>query len=88
MDIVDKIILKLIDSGEPHVTCAAASQLGLSRQAVSARIRRMEGEQLLSAHGRGEGVATHCCLYCRCVNHTNEKGLTSFMYGERASPRC
>lgn len=53
MDIVDKLILRIIDSGEPHVAAAASSALGISRQAVAARLRRLASESVIKASGRG-----------------------------------
>lgn len=55
MDIVDKLILRIIDSGEPHVAAAAASALGVSRQTAAARLRRMANEHIIKAEGAGRG---------------------------------
>lgn len=55
MDIVNKLILRIIDRGEPHVAKTAASELGVSRQAISARLRRMVEEHVISAEGEGRG---------------------------------
>ncbi|WP_291994398.1 DUF4325 domain-containing protein [Candidatus Accumulibacter sp. ACC003] len=55
MDIVDKLILKIIASGEPHVASAAAGRLGLSRQTIAARLRRLADAQLIEGSGRGRG---------------------------------
>jgi anti-sigma regulatory factor (Ser/Thr protein kinase)/biotin operon repressor len=87
MDIVDKIILKLIDSGEPHVASAAASHLGLSRQAISARIRRMEGEQLVSSHGRGRGRSYSLPPILSVRKSYKREGLDEFhVWRESVSP--
>lgn len=55
MDIVDKLILCIIDRGEPHVATTAASELGVSRQTVAARLKRMAGEHVIKAEGVGRG---------------------------------
>lgn len=55
MDIVDKLILRIIDSGELHVAAAAASALGVSRQTAAARLRRMANEHIIKAEGAGRG---------------------------------
>jgi len=55
MDIVDKLILRIIDSGEPHVATAAASELGVSRQTIAARLKRMAAEHVVKAEGAGRG---------------------------------
>lgn len=55
MDIVDKLILRIIDSGEPHVAAAAAGALGVSRQTAAARLRRMANEHIIKAEGTGRG---------------------------------
>ena len=55
MDTADKLILKVIDSREPHVAVVASERLGLSRQAVAARLRRMADTGLIAAEGQGRG---------------------------------
>lgn len=55
MDIADKLILQVIDKGEPHVAIVAAQLLGVSRQAVAARLKRMAGERIIKAEGVGRG---------------------------------
>ncbi len=55
MDITDKIILKIIDSGERHVVTAAVRQTGVSRQTIAARLRRMAEERIITGDGRGQG---------------------------------
>lgn len=55
MDIVDKLILRIIDRGEPHVATTAASELGVSRQTIAARLKRMASEHVIKAEGAGRG---------------------------------
>jgi len=55
MDSTDLLILKIIDSGEPHATGLAAEQLGLSRQSIAARLRRLTEQKLISPTGIGRG---------------------------------
>lgn len=55
MDIVDKLILRIIDRGEPHVATTAAAELGVSRQTIAARLKRMAGEHVIKADGVGRG---------------------------------
>ena len=55
MDITDKLILRLIDSGEMHVASAAAQHLGLSRQTVATRLRRLGENGVIKADGIGRG---------------------------------
>ncbi len=55
MDSTDLFILKMIDSGEPHATGLAAEQLGLSRQSIAARLRRLTEQKLISPTGIGRG---------------------------------
>lgn len=55
MDIADRIILGIIDSGEPHVASAAAEALGVSRQTIAARLRRMAVGHIIEAEGVGRG---------------------------------
>ena len=55
MDIVDKLILRIIDRGEAHPTTTAAKELGVSRQTVAARLRRMASEHVIKAEGAGRG---------------------------------
>lgn len=55
MDIVDKLILRVIDRGEPRVATTAAAELGVSRQTIAARLRRMAEEHVLKAEGQGRG---------------------------------
>lgn len=55
MDIADRRILKIIDSGVPCATTLAAEQLGLSRQSVATRLRRMAGQGIIEAEGAGRG---------------------------------
>lgn len=55
MDIADRLILKIIDSGAPCATSLAAEQLGLSRQTVATRLRRMAEQGIIEAEGTGRG---------------------------------
>lgn len=55
MDIVDKLILRIIDRGETRVASTAAAELGVSRQTIAARLKRMAGEQIIQAEGAGRG---------------------------------
>lgn len=55
MDIADKLILGIIDSGELHVASAAAKALGVSRQTIAARLRRMAADHIIKADGTGRG---------------------------------
>lgn len=55
MDIVDKLILRVIDGGETHVATTAAVELGVSRQTIAARLRRMAAEHVIKAEGQGRG---------------------------------
>lgn len=55
MDIADKLILRLIDQGEPHVTGVAASELGVSRQTIATRLKRMASGHIIKAEGVGRG---------------------------------
>lgn len=55
MDIVDKLIVRIIDAREPHVASAAARQLGVSRQTVAARLRRLAHAHVIKAEGQGRG---------------------------------
>lgn len=55
MDTAEKLILRLIDAGNPHVASAAAEQLGLSRQTTAARLRKMVDSGTIHAEGVGRG---------------------------------
>lgn len=55
MDVVDKQILSIIDRGEIHATTTAAKELGVSRQTIAARLRRMAEEHVIKAEGVGRG---------------------------------
>lgn len=55
MDIVDKLILRIIDNGEEHVATTAANELGVSRQTVAARLKRMTTQDIIKAKGVGRG---------------------------------
>ena len=55
MDITDTLILRIIDSGEQHVTKTAASELGLSRQTIASRLGRMVDSHVIKAEGSGRG---------------------------------
>lgn len=55
MDITDKLLLKIIDSGERHVVSAATRQIGVSRQTIAARLRRMAADHLIAGSGKGAG---------------------------------
>ena len=55
MDIVDKLILRIIDRGEPHIASTAAAELGVSRQTIATRLRRMADERVIKADGMGRG---------------------------------
>lgn len=55
MDIADKLILDVIDSGEQHATSVAAERLGLSRQTVASRLRRLAEASVIKAEGVGRG---------------------------------
>lgn len=55
MDIVDKLILRVIDKDESHVAITAAAELGVSRQTIAARLRRMADESIIKAEGHGRG---------------------------------
>lgn len=55
MDAADQLILKVIESGEPHATGVAAERLGVTRQSVAARLKRLAGEGVIQATGTGRG---------------------------------
>ncbi|MFT3757755.1 STAS-like domain-containing protein [Thauera sp.] len=55
MDIVDTLILRIIDSGEPHVATTAARELGVSRQTIATRLKRMAEDGIIKAEGIGRG---------------------------------
>lgn len=55
MDIVDTLILRIIDSGEPHVASTAAAELGVSRQTIATRLKRLAGDGIIQAKGTGRG---------------------------------
>ena len=55
MDIVDKLILQSVALGEAQGVSAAAEHLGVSRQTVSARLKRMVEAGILKASGEGRG---------------------------------
>lgn len=55
MDIADKLILQVIESGVEHATGAAAERLGVSRQSVAARLKRLANEGVIKATGIGRG---------------------------------
>lgn len=55
MDIADTLILRAIDANTPHVAIASAEALGLSRQTVAARLKRMAIDGLIEPIGSGRG---------------------------------
>lgn len=55
MDIVDKLILRVIDRGDVHVASTAAAELGVSRQTIAARLKRMANDHIIKAEGQGRG---------------------------------
>lgn len=55
MDAVDQLILRIIDKGERYVSATATKELGVSRQTVAARLRRLAEEHVVKAEGVGRG---------------------------------
>jgi len=55
VDIADKLILQVIESGEEHATGVAAERLGVSRQTVATRLKRLANAGLIKATGIGRG---------------------------------
>ncbi len=78
MDIVDKLILRLIDKGEPHVAATAAHELGVSRQTVAARLRRMGADHIIKAEGVGRGRRYALLPILSVRKHYAIEGLDEF----------
>ncbi len=78
MDIVDNLILKTVAAGNSQGVAIAAEQLGISRQTVSARLRRMVDAGMIVASGVGRG-RRYALLPMLSVKKTHGlKGLDEF----------